>query len=111
MIKGVPFLEKASKLVLYHHERYDGKGYLGGLKGEEIPTGARLIAVADTFDTMTTDRSYRPALSVDYTISELHSCAGAQFCPVAVEAFVAGLRKNAKRLPFSPSSEHLQPVN
>ena len=111
MIKGVPFLKEASKLVLYHHERYDGKGYLAGLKGEEIPMGARLIAVADTFDTMTTDRSYRPALSVDYSISELQACAGTQFCPVAVEAFTSGLRRNAKRLPVSPISEHLQTVN
>ncbi len=111
MIKDIPFLEEASKLVLFHHERYDGKGYLAGLKGEGIPMGARLIAVADTFDTMTTDRSYRPALSVDYAIWELHSCAGTQFCPAAVEAFISGLRKNAKRLPLSQILEHQQHVN
>jgi len=92
LLKGIPFLENASELVLYHHERYDGKGYPDGLKGENIPIGARLIAVADAFDTMTTDRAYRSALTVDYSINELHKCSGTQFCPVAVKAFVSGLR-------------------
>jgi HD-GYP domain-containing protein (c-di-GMP phosphodiesterase class II) len=92
LLKGIPFLEGASELVLYHHERYDGKGYPDGLKGENIPIGARLIAVADAFDTMTTDRAYRSALTVDYSINELHKCSGTQFCPVAVKAFVSGLR-------------------
>jgi len=92
MLKEVPFLEKARSLVLHHHERYDGKGYPDGLKGEAIPMGARLLAVADAFDTITTDRPYRAALSVDYAISELHRFSGTQFCPVAVEAFATGLR-------------------
>jgi putative methionine-R-sulfoxide reductase with GAF domain len=104
LLKKIPFLERASKLVLYHHERYDGKGYPDGLRGEEIPLGARIIAVADTFDTMTTDRSYRPAFSIDHTISELQKCAGTQFCPVAVEAFVSSLRTHAKN--FTPDETH-----
>jgi putative nucleotidyltransferase with HDIG domain len=95
LLKEIPFLEKASELVLHHHERYDGEGYPAGIKGEDIPLGARLIAVADAFDTMTTDRSYRPALTVDYSISELYGCSGTQFCPKAVEAFVSGLREHA----------------
>jgi putative nucleotidyltransferase with HDIG domain len=103
LLKEIPFLEKASELVLYHHERYDGEGYPAGLKGEEIPMGARLIAVADAFDTMTTDRSYRPALTVDYSISELYGCSGTQFCPKAVEAFVSGLRVYAKKRSFDQS--------
>jgi putative nucleotidyltransferase with HDIG domain len=90
LLNKIPFLEKASKVVLHHHERYDGTGYPDGLKGEDIPMGARLIAVADAFDTMTTDRSYRSALNIDYAISELKSGAGTQFCPVAVEAFISG---------------------
>ena len=94
LLKEIPFLEKASELVLNHHEKYDGKGYPGGLKGEEIPTGARLIAVADAFDTMTTDRAYRSALSIDTAVKELNSCSGTQFCPVAVKALLAGLRLN-----------------
>ena len=97
MLKEIPFLEKASELVLYHHERYDGKGYPEGLKGKEIPMGARLIAVADAFDTMTTNRSYRPALTIDYGIGELRACSGTQFCPTAVEAFIASLRTHAKK--------------
>ena len=108
MLDGIPFLEKARKLVLHHHERHDGKGYPSGLKGEDIPVGARLIAVADAFDTMTTDRSYRAALTVDYTISELYGCSGTQFCPVAVEAFVSGFRMNARRRFSIPSLEHAQ---
>ena len=95
ILKEIPFLEKASELVMYHHERYDGKGYPEGLKGEDIPVGARLIAVADAFDTMTTDRSYRAAFSVDYSIRELKRCSGTQFCPIAVEAFVSNLRVSA----------------
>jgi response regulator RpfG family c-di-GMP phosphodiesterase len=102
LLKGIPFLKKASELVLCHHERYDGSGYPAGLKGEEIPLGARLIAVADAFDTMNTDRSYRPAADIDYTIGELYECSGKQFCPVAVEAFVSGLRAYSKKQ--SPAS-------
>jgi len=97
LLKGIPFLERTSELVLYHHERYDGKGYPDGLKGEDIPMGARLIAVADAFDTMTTDRSYRSALSVEESINELRNCSGTQFCPVAVEAFVSGFHSHAMK--------------
>ena len=104
LLKDIPFLKKASKLVLHHHERYDGRGYPDGLKGEDIPLGARLIAVADAFDTMTTDRSYRPALTLDYSISELYGCSGTQFCPAAVEAFISGLRGSTKNQRFSHSA-------
>jgi HD-GYP domain-containing protein (c-di-GMP phosphodiesterase class II) len=94
LLRAIPFLEKASELVRCHHEHYNGGGYPSRLKGESIPLGARLIAVADAFDTMTTDRSYRAALTVDHAVKELHDCAGKQFCPVAVKAFIAGLRLN-----------------
>jgi len=97
LLKEIPFLEKASKLVLHHHERYDGKGYPSGLKGEDIPMGARLIAVSDAFDTMNTDRSYRPAQAFDHTISELYDCVGTQFCPVAVEAVLTSFSMHAKK--------------
>ncbi|HJX13927.1 MAG TPA: HD domain-containing phosphohydrolase [Dehalococcoidales bacterium] len=92
ILKGIPFLEHASELVLYHHEKYNGGGYPRGIKGDDIPLGARIIAVADAFDTMTTDRSYRSALTVEHAIGELHDCVGTQFCPEAVKAFIAGLR-------------------
>jgi HD-GYP domain-containing protein (c-di-GMP phosphodiesterase class II) len=92
LLREVAYLDKASELVLHHHERYDGDGYPGGLKGEDIPLGSRLIAIADAFDTMTTGRSYRQVMTIDAAIQELQNCAGSQFCPVAVTAFVSGLR-------------------
>jgi putative nucleotidyltransferase with HDIG domain len=92
LLREIPFLEKAADLVLYHHERQDGTGYPRGLKGEQVPLGARLIAVADAFDTMTTDRSYRSAISIDKAVKELNDCAGSQFCPTAVKALINGLR-------------------
>jgi HD-GYP domain-containing protein (c-di-GMP phosphodiesterase class II) len=94
LVREIPFLEEASDLVLSHHEKYDGTGYPRGLKGEDIPLGARIIAVADAFDTMTTDRAYRSALSIGVAVKELHSCSGSQFCPMAVKALIEGLRLN-----------------
>ncbi len=91
ILKEIPFLEKAAELVLYHHEKYDGTGYPDGLKGEVIPLGARIIAVADAFDNMTIDTSYRGALSIEKTIKELNECTGTQFCPKAVKAFIDGM--------------------
>lgn len=91
LLKQIPFLEKASESVLYHHERYDGEGYPEGLKGEEIPLGARLIAVANAYDAMTTDRSYRSAMTIERTIKELNTHSGSQFCPLAVKALMSGL--------------------
>ena len=95
MIQGVPFLGNAAELIMSHHERYDGEGYPNRLRGEDIPLGARVIAVADAFDTMTTDRAYRTALSVDYALRELNRCAGSQFCPIAVKTLISGLRLRA----------------
>ncbi len=80
------------EMVRHHHERYDGKGYPEELKGEEIPLGSRLIAIADAFDTMTTGRAYSPAVTIDQALKELQDNAGSQFCPVAVTAFISGLR-------------------
>lgn len=97
IINDIPFLEQARKLVLHHHEKYDGTGYPDGLVGNDIPIGARLLAVADSFDSMTSDRSYRAALSANRALNELHKCSGTQFCPVAVEAFVSGFDTQARR--------------
>jgi len=90
MLRGIDFLEEASRLVLYHHERYDGKGYPKGLKGNAIPVGARLIAVADAFDTMTIEHTYRAARSKKEAFTELQKYAGSQFDPAAVKAFNSG---------------------
>jgi HD-GYP domain-containing protein (c-di-GMP phosphodiesterase class II) len=96
ILKDIPFLEKARILVLHHHERYDGGGYPDGIKGEDIPIGARLLAIADAFDTMTTDRAYRAAISVDSAIKKLPRYSGTQFCPFAMEAFVSGYKEQQK---------------
>ena len=87
LLRGIDFLQEASKLVLYQNERYDYKGYPQGLKGNAIPIGARLIAVANAFDTMTTEHSYRAALSQKDAFMVLRRYAGSKFDPVAVEAF------------------------
>ena len=92
LMAGVPFLEKARDLVLCHHERFDGRGYPNGLRGDEIPVGARIIAVANAFDAMTNERAYCPAISIEEAVKELRENSGTQFCPVAVKALVSGLR-------------------
>jgi putative two-component system response regulator len=76
------------KAVRHHHERYDGKGYPDGLKGEQIPQLARIIAVADTFDAMTSERPYRKALTPEEACAEVKRCQGTQFYPEAADAFL-----------------------
>lgn len=75
-------------IVKHHHEKYDGNGYPGKLKGEEIPFLARIASVADSFDAMTSRRTYRDSLSIDTVISEFHRCRGTQFDPVITDAFL-----------------------
>jgi putative two-component system response regulator len=87
MVRGTPYLEDAIPLILHHHERWDGKGYPDGLVGEDIPMGARLLAVADTFHAMTSDRPYRAAIPAEKTYEEILSQSGRQFDPKMVEAF------------------------
>jgi HD-GYP domain-containing protein (c-di-GMP phosphodiesterase class II) len=89
IIEGIPFLGGASSIVRSHHERWDGNGYPDGLRAVDIPLGARLFAVADSFDAMTTDRPYRSALSIDHAVAELRAETGKQFWPDAVEALLA----------------------
>jgi len=74
--------------VKYHHERWDGNGYPAGLKGEEIPLSARIICVADSFDTMTADRPYRPSIGLENALQEFNYCSGTQFCPEVVDTFL-----------------------
>jgi len=78
---------------MHHHERMDGKGYPMGLAGDEIPEFARVIAVADAFDSMTSTRSYRGARSVEAAVAELRKCSGMQFDPMLVDAFIAALSR------------------
>jgi putative nucleotidyltransferase with HDIG domain len=87
VLSPIPEMGTVSRLVLYHHERYDGRGYPAGLKGEEIPLGARILAVADSYDAMTSHRVYRPAKSGSEALQELYRCAGTRFDPRVVEVF------------------------
>jgi len=89
IISGIPFLEEVARIVRHHHERWDGMGYPDGLKGEHIPLGARIFAVGDSFDAMTSDRPYRRALLIDAAREEVRRCAGSQFDPAVVTAFLS----------------------
>jgi len=88
MLRDIRFLEPALDIVYCHQERWDGSGYPRGLRGEEIPLGARIFAVVDTFDAMTSDRPYRAALSIEAACSEIETFAGRQFDPAVARAFL-----------------------
>ena len=92
MVARVRELRLAVPAVLYHHERWDGTGYPMGIEGEAIPAEARVLAVVDAFDAMTSDRSYRRAMTEALAIAELERCAGSQFDPEIVRAFVEAWR-------------------
>lgn len=87
ILRGIDFLEGARQIVAQHHERYDGSGYPARKEGEQICLGARIFAVADAVDAMTSDRPYRAARSFDDAVDELIRCAGAHFDPFVVQAF------------------------
>ncbi|MFN8525334.1 MAG: HD domain-containing protein [Chloroflexota bacterium] len=87
ILEGVGFLKDSLPIVRHHHERFDGQGYPDGLCGDEIPLGARVFAVADAFDAMTSDRHYRAALGLDETLAELRRHSGTQFDPGVVATF------------------------
>lgn len=89
LVESIDKLKLISNWLKCHHERFDGKGYPSGLKGEEIPISARIIAIADTYDAMTSSRSYRTALTHEVAIDEIKRCAGSQFDPKLAELFVS----------------------
>ncbi|MBK3564698.1 HD-GYP domain-containing protein [Streptomyces sp. MBT62] len=93
IVRGIGFLGEARAAVLHHHERLDGSGYPYGLLGSQIPESARVVAVADAFDAMTSTRSYRRARPVPAALAELERCAGAQFDPRMVAALMLALGK------------------
>ena len=88
LISPVEFLKPVLPIILYHHEKYDGSGYPSGLKKEQIPLGARIIACVDAVEAMVQGRTYRSSLSVDVMLQELIKCSGSHFDPKIVNAFV-----------------------
>jgi response regulator RpfG family c-di-GMP phosphodiesterase len=100
ILEGISFLAPAVPFVLYHHERFDGKGYPYGLRNHQIPIQGRLMAVVDTFDAMTSDRPYRKAKTIRMALQEIKDCAGTQFDPDIAHLFLTiwekGLLKKSK---------------
>ena len=88
MLRKIPFLAGAAEIVYCHQERYDGAGYPNGLRGREIPMGARIFAIADALDAITSDRPYRQASDFDFAREEILRCSGTQFDPAVVEVFL-----------------------
>jgi len=89
MVRKIPFLQDAAEIVLAHQESFDGGGYPYALRGDEIPLGARIFAIADALDAMTSERPYRKAMSFRHAIQEIERCSGTQFDPVVVRVFLA----------------------
>jgi len=98
IMEGMEFLEQEIPAVRYHHERFDGKGYPEGISGPTIPLTARILAVADAFDAMTSPRAFRAAKSIAEAMDELNRDAGSQFDPVVVEALLSAARKLGDKL-------------
>ena len=88
MLRKIPFLAGAAEIVFCHQEHFDGSGYPNGLRGQEIPLGARLFAIADALDAITSDRPYRSGSDFDFARQEILRCSGTQFDPAIVEVFL-----------------------
>jgi len=97
IVAPITFLGDAVDLVRHHHERFDGGGYPDGLRGEDIPLAARIFAVADAFDAMTSDRPYRDAMGIERAVGEIEGAAGTQFDPEVVGEFVEMIREEPAR--------------
>ncbi len=98
MIEGIPFLQPCLPYIMSHHEQWDGSGYPAGLKAEGIPVEGRILAVADTFDAIVTDRPYRRGKSIAAALQELRDFAGRQFDPQIVEICIEAIQKNRDKL-------------
>jgi len=97
ILKNINFLEPVQQFILHHHERWDGQGYLAGLKAKEISEGGRIIAVADTFDALTSDRPYRGGISAEKAIKTIKKVSGSQLDPEIVDAFLRVWKKGKIR--------------
>jgi HD-GYP domain-containing protein (c-di-GMP phosphodiesterase class II) len=103
-VRNVDGFQQAALLVLHHHERLDGQGYPGGLRGAEVPLGSRIIAVADSYDALTTNRPYRTARTRAEALNELFRCQHVQFDQQVLNAFCASLERTnvtEQRLAYS----------
>jgi putative nucleotidyltransferase with HDIG domain len=108
IVREIGFLDEALAGIMHHHERMDGLGYPMGLAGDEIPEFARVIAVADAFDAMTSNRSYRGARSIEDAVADLRKWSGTQFDPALVDAFIAALDRVGWH---QPRTARLQPAD
>ncbi|MCB5170168.1 HD-GYP domain-containing protein, partial [Streptomyces bambusae] len=109
IVRGIGFLDEARTAILHHHERVDGSGYPYGLTGDQIPELARVVAVADAFDAMTSTRSYSRARPVPVAMSELARCAGSQFDPAMVAALARAVDRHGWR-PLVTTDADLQAI-
>ncbi|MBT2506289.1 HD-GYP domain-containing protein [Streptomyces sp. ISL-98] len=110
MVRGIGFLGEARSAILHHHERLDGSGYPYGLAGTQIPEFARVVAVADAFDAMTSNRSYQRARPVGTAVEELDRCAGTQFDPVMVAALIRALDRHGWHQPVTADEQTPPPA-
>ena len=99
ILKSFTLVNHVEEGALYHHERYDGNGYNEGLKGEEIPLAARIICVADSYDTMSSKRVYKELHEENYILSELDRCSGKQFDPAIVPFMIEMIKDGTAPLP------------
>ncbi|MFN3699788.1 MAG: HD-GYP domain-containing protein, partial [Dictyoglomus sp.] len=97
ILKNISSFRDIGKIIRYHHERWDGKGYPDGLKGEEIPFYSRILSLADSFQAMTAYRPYKKRLSIDEAIEEIKRCKGTQFDPYLSDVFMELIVKNKIR--------------
>lgn len=98
ILQEIDFLKETAKIIRYYHGNYDGTGYPEGLEAEETPLGARILRIAESYEVMTSDQPYRPALSDSQALSELQRCARKDFDPQLVELFVAMIDVEQKSL-------------
>ncbi len=108
ILKDALHLNDLAPAVMYHHERWDGAGYPSGLSGERIPLMARILAVADAFDAMTSDRPYRKAMSVQDALVELRANAGKQFDPMVVEACISNFQVESQKIVTADKPSRLE---